>query len=170
MLLLTLRAKRMPHTGHCVKIHAFWVKARKQDISNRKSYNSGRDDEIEVHFEDTSIWCVLPINNCANLVKAKTGIRAKTSNFVRVPKGIHPWNDIMPIQIRHKMIISRNRRCNVVKLTFWDILPGYLIDSIRPQKKYWGHSSPRWDQKLHILRTLYTTFWILFSCNQTNGL
>jgi len=52
------------------------------------------------------------------------------------------------------MRVSRKCLGHVINVTFWDLLPALLIDSMRPRKWVWnfwgfsGLSSPRWDQKM----------------------
>jgi len=54
------------------------------------------------------------------------------------------------------------RSCDFLGCTAW------AFNRFDPTtQKNWGHSSPRWDQKLHILRKVHITFWLLLSCNQT---
>jgi len=87
-----------------------------------------------------------------SLVKTKTSSRSKLTTFSRSQMGL-TWS--YPYQI--------------LNVTFCDVLPRLLIDVMRPRKKYRGHSSPRWDRKLHILLNIAIIFWTLFSCNQTCG-
>jgi len=58
----------LPTTGHCVKIHVFWlgVSHKYKKFSNQKSKISGWYDEFESSLKLFEIWWVLAIKNCAN--------------------------------------------------------------------------------------------------------
>ena len=85
------------------------------------------------------------------LVKTKNSNRPKQASFPRSQRGVTHEMTSSPTQIRQEMITSRNLPCHVFHKTFWNVLPGLLIDSMRPRKKYRDHPSPRWDWQLHIL-------------------
>jgi len=85
-----------------------------------------------------TLWRKIPFLFWSFLVKAKTSNWPKQATFSRSQRGFTRKMTWPPTQIRHEIIISRNRPCHTVQITFWDVPPGLLIDSIRPCKKMLG--------------------------------